>query len=117
MVTKFVPIPADSGGKQRSLAILRRLAERCELTLCAYDDGAADLGAVEKLGVDVRTVPWRPGPRTVARGVARTRSISAGRFWSASLATEIRRAAAEGPLDLLQIEYLQMAPFGHGVEA
>ena len=117
MVTKFVPIPADSGGKQRSLAILRRLAERTDLVLCAYDDGSADLGAVEKLGVDVRTVPWRPGPAAVARGLARTKSISAGRFWSAALEAEIRRAAAQSPLDHLQIEYMQMAPFADGVRA
>ena len=97
MVTKFVPLPDDSGGKQRSLAIARRLAERADLVLCAYDDGTADRGALEKLGVDVRTVPWRAGTgRRVGRGVARTRSISAGRFWSTELAGEVRRAAAEG---------------------
>ena len=117
MVTKFVPLPDDSGGKQRSLAIARRLAERTELVLCAYDDGSADLGGLEKLGVDVRAVPWRPGLAAAGRGLVRTRSISAGRFWSAALAAEVRRAAAEGPLDLLQVEYMQMAPFADGVAA
>jgi glycosyltransferase involved in cell wall biosynthesis len=117
MVTKFVPIPADAGGKQRSLAILRRLAERSDVVLCAYDDGSADLAAVEKIGVDVRSVPWRPGTTAVARGLVRTRSASAARFWSGRLAAEVRRAAAGGPLDLLQIEYLHMAPFGNGVAA
>src|SRR5580700_1044552 len=97
MITKFVPLPDDSGGKQRSLAIARRLAERCDLVLCAYDDGSADAGAV--------------------RGLVRTMSISAGRFWSPALADEVRRAASEGPLDLLQVEYLQMAPFAVGVAA
>ncbi|HVC71030.1 MAG TPA: glycosyltransferase family 4 protein [Acidimicrobiales bacterium] len=116
-MTKFVPIPADAGGKQRSLAILRRLAERAEVVLCAYDDGSADIAATEKLGVDVRTVPWRPGPAVVARGLARTKSLSAARFWSRGLEAEIQRAAAEAPLDLLQIEYMQMAPFGDGVAA
>jgi glycosyltransferase involved in cell wall biosynthesis len=117
MITKFVPLPDDSGGKQRSLAIARRLAERCDLVLCAYDDGSADVGALEKLGVDVRTVPWRPGIAGAVRGLARTMSISAGRFWSPALADEVRRAASEGPLDLLQVEYLQMAPFAVGVAA
>jgi len=117
MITKFVPLPDDSGGKQRSLAILRRLAERTDLVLCAYDDGTADRGGLEKLGVDVRAVPWRPGPVTAGRGLARTRSISAGRFWSTALAAQVRRAAAEGPLDLLQVEYVQMAPFADGVTA
>jgi len=117
MVTKFVPIPADAGGKQRSLAILRRLAERGEVVLCAYDDGSADRAAVEKLGVDVRAVPWRPGPAAVARGLGRTRSLSAARFWSRGLEAEVRTAAGEGPLDLLQVEYMQMAPFGDEVAA
>jgi len=111
MVTKFVPLPDDSGGKQRSLAIARRLAERYDLVLCAFDDGTADLDALEKLGVDVRAVPWRPGVVGAGRGLARTRSISAGRFWSPRLAGEIRRAGAEGSFDLLQVEYAQMAPY------
>jgi glycosyltransferase involved in cell wall biosynthesis len=117
MVTKFVPLPDNSGGKQRSLAIARRLAERADLVLCAYDDGAADISGLEKLGIDVRTVPWRPSVVAVGRGVARTRSISAGRFWSAELAAVIRSAAAEAPLDLLQVEYTRMAPYGQGVAA
>jgi hypothetical protein len=37
MVTKFLPLPADSGGKQRSLAILRRLARLGSVVLCAFD--------------------------------------------------------------------------------
>jgi glycosyltransferase involved in cell wall biosynthesis len=110
MVTKFVPLPDDSGGKQRSLAIARRLAERFDLVLCAFDDGTSDRGALEKLGVDVRAVPWRPGAGA-ARGLVRTRSVSAGRFWSPRLAAEVRRAVAEGPLHLLQVEYVQMAPY------
>jgi glycosyltransferase involved in cell wall biosynthesis len=117
MVTKFVPLPDDSGGKQRSLAIARRLAERSDLVVCAYDDGSADLGALEKLGIDVRSVPWRPGMVAAGRGLARTKSISAGRFWSTTLAGVVRRAAAERPLDLLQVEYLQMVPFADGVAA
>jgi polysaccharide biosynthesis protein PslH len=110
MVTKFVPLPDDSGGKQRSLAIARRLADRFDLVLCAFDDGTSDRGALEKLGIDVRAVPWRPGAGA-ARGLVRTGSVSAGRFWSHRLAAEVRRAVAEGPLHLLQIEYVQMAPY------
>jgi glycosyltransferase involved in cell wall biosynthesis len=113
MVTKFVPLPDDSGGKQRSLAIARRLSERFDLVLCAFDDGTSDRGALEKLGIDVRAVPWRPGVGA-ARGLLRTRSVSAGRFWSPRLAAEVRRAVAEGPVHLLQVEYTQMAPYAVG---
>jgi glycosyltransferase involved in cell wall biosynthesis len=117
MVTKFVPLPDNSGGKQRSLAIAKRLAGRCDLVLCAYDDGNADIGGLEKFGIDVRAVPWRPSIAAAGRGVAKTRSISAGRFWTSALADMVRRAAAEAPLDLLQVEYTRMAPYAEGVTA
>ncbi len=59
MVTKFVPLPDNNGGHQRSLAIARRLAELGEVVLCAYDDGSADTDGLRDLGIDVRAVPWR----------------------------------------------------------
>lgn len=117
MVTKFAPLPADNGGRQRSLAVARRLAALGEVVLCAYDDGSADRAGLERLGIDLRAVPWRPDPVRVGRGVAATRSLSAGRFWSAALRDEIHRAAASGPVDVLQVEYLQMAPLATGVAA
>jgi len=116
MVTKFVPLPANSGGKQRSLALLTRLARRGPTVLCAFDDGTADLGGLAKLGIEVRAVPWSPSPARVARGLARTRSASAARFASAALAQEVR-AAGRTPVDLLQIEYAQLAPYARGVAA
>jgi len=117
MVTKFVPLPDNDGGKQRALAVARRLARGSDLVLCAYDDGTADHAALAAEGIDVRSVAWRPTPLRAAAGAVRTRSISAGRFYSAALAAEVRRAAAEGPVDLLQVEYLQMVPLGVGVGA
>lgn len=117
LVTKFVPQPANSGGRLRSWAILQKLAERGPVTLCAFDDGQCDVSAVERLGVTVRTVRWHPGPGTVAQGVARTASLSSSRFWSAELASAIRAAAAIEPLDVLQVEYLQMARYASDVFA
>jgi len=75
------------------------------------------VAGMKRLGVDVRSVPWRPTPARAGRGVLRTGSVSAGRFWSPELHDEVRRAAAEGPVDLLQVEYLQMAPVARGVAA
>src|SRR5438874_3614112 len=116
MVTKFVPLPANSGGKQRSLALLTRLAQRGPTVLCGFDDGTADLDGLAELDVEVRAVPWSPSPARVARGLARARSASAARFASAALAQEVR-AAARMPVDLLQIEYAQLAPYARGVAA
>ncbi len=110
MITKFLPLPDNNGGYQRSLAIARRLAAVGDLVLCGYDDGGADRAGLLDLGIDVRTVPWRVRPAGVARGVAAARSVSAGRFWSAAMVKAVRGVADEGPIDLLQVEYQQMVP-------
>ncbi len=115
MVTKFVPLPANSGGRQRSLAVARRLGERTQLTLCAYDDGSAPDGLAE-LGIEVRSVPWRPHLAKAVLGGLRTGSISAGRFWSRELAAEVRRATTPR-VDLLLVAYSQMAPLMHETDA
>ena len=110
MITKFLPLPDNNGGYQRSLAIARRLAAAGELVLCGYDDGGADRAGLRDLGIDVRAVPWRVTPAGVVRGVAATRSVSAGRFWSAAMVKAVGGAADEAPIDLLQVEYQQMVP-------
>ncbi len=117
MVTKFLPLPADNGGRQRSLAIARRLADLGELVLCAYDDGTADRSGLRDLGVDVRAVPWRISPLRVARGVTAARSVSAGRFWSAAMVKTIRGVADEKEIDLLQVEYQQSVPLVRTIAA
>ena len=111
MVTKFVPLPANSGGKLRSLAVLRRLAEVGEVVLCCFADDTGDAAELRSQGVDVRTVPWRPDLCHVVKGIAKTGSGSAGRFWDQRLADEVRRALREAPTDLLQVEYSQLAPY------
>jgi polysaccharide biosynthesis protein PslH len=110
MLTKFLPLPDNNGGHQRSLAIARRLAELGDLVLCGYDDGSADRAGLRDMGIDVRAVPWRVTPTRVARGVLAARSLSAGRFWSADMVKTVRGAADEKPVDLLQVEYQQMVP-------
>src|ERR1019366_10026563 len=105
MVTKFVPLPDNDGGKQRALAVASRLAQGADVVLCAYDDGDGDVAGLKRLGIDVRSVPWRPTAALAARGVLRTRSVSAGRFYSSELVDEGQRGASEGPVDLLPVEY------------
>jgi glycosyltransferase involved in cell wall biosynthesis len=117
MVTKFVPLPDNDGGKQRALAVATRLAHHADVVLCAYDDGDGDVAGLKRLGIDVRSVPWRPTAARAAGGFLRTRSVSAGRFYSAELVDEVRRAASEGHVDLLQVEYLQMVPAARSVDA
>ena len=87
MVTKFLPLPDNNGGHQRSLAIARRLAELGDLVLCGYDDGTADRAGLRDLGIDVRAVPWRVtpagrGPRGRWRHGASRRGDSGAPRWS-----------------------------------
>ena len=117
MLTKFLPLPDNNGGLQRSLAIARRLALLGELVLFGYDDGTADHQGLRDRGIDVRSVPWHVTPGSVLSGVVRTQSLSAARFWSRSAAETVRRAATEKPLDLLQVEYQQMVPLSVGLRA
>ncbi|MGI8882342.1 MAG: glycosyltransferase family 4 protein [Jatrophihabitans sp.] len=117
MVTKFLPLPADSGGKQRSLAVLTRLASLGEVVLCAFQEDNADFAGLARMGVDVRSVPWRPTVPRIARGFRHAWSGSAARFWDSDLAALVRTATTEAPTDLLQIEYATLAPYFAGTKA
>ena len=117
MVTKFVPLPDNDGGKQRVLAVARRLVHGADVVLCAYDDGDGDVAGLKQLGIEVRSVPWKPTAGRAVRGALKTKSLSSGRFFSPELVAEVNAAAAEGPLDLLQVEYMQMAPLARHVTA
>ena len=111
VVDKFPPFPADDGGKLRSAALLRRLAARGEVVLCAFERGPVDRAAAAAMGVDLRLVPWSPTPVRTARGLVRSGAASAGRFWDARLAAEVRGAVAEAPTDVLLVEHGQLAPY------
>lgn len=117
MVTKFVPLPADSGGKQRSLAVLTRLASLGDVILCAFHEEGADMAGLAQMGVDVRSVPWRPTAPRISRGALHAWSGSAARFWDADLAALVRTATAEAPTDVLQVEYATLAPYLVGAKA
>ena len=110
MVTKFLPLPADSGGKQRSLAILKRLLGLGTVRLCAFREPGSDVAGLEHLGAEVASVPWRKGPRAVVQGLLQVPAISAARFWDPALA---RLVASPGrTFDHVQVEYTQLAPYG-----
>jgi len=117
MLTKLLPIPPDSGGKLRSLALLRRLRDRGDVLLCAFDDPRADHDAIRDLGVEVVTHPRPTGMFTIAGGAFHTGSIGSGRFFSGELMQQLHAAVARSPIDNLVVEFLQMTPYARGIKA
>jgi len=111
MVDKFPPLPSMDGGKLRSAALLRRLAALGDVVVCCFEGEPGDRVAYRALGVDLRTVPWRPSALPVLRGLARTRSLSAARFWSDDLAATVRSAVREAPTDVLLVEHGQLGRY------
>jgi glycosyltransferase involved in cell wall biosynthesis len=117
VATKFLPLPADSGVKQRSLGTLRRLAERARVTVAGFDDGGTDVDGLRDLGVTPLGAPWPPSVRSSVGGLGRTASISSGRFWNAGLAAAIRAAAAADPVDAVFLEFPQLDPWVRRIPA
>lgn len=115
VITKLLPIPDNGGGKQRTRATLERLARRADVTLAAFDDADADHQALGALGVEVLSVPWPVSRAQVAKGLVRSGSVTAARFWHDLLAEKIRSAADGRPFDSLVVEYAQLAPLSRGV--
>jgi polysaccharide biosynthesis protein PslH len=117
VVTKLLPLPADGGGKQRSAALLKRLAKVADVTIGAFDDGTADHDALAALGVRVVTRPWRPDLAGVLTGLFRTRGLTSSRFWDPQLAKAISAEASTRPPDVLVLEYVQLEALVRGVRA
>lgn len=113
MITKFLPFPANTGGKRRSLAILERYLSRGDrVVLVAHDDGTADISALERRGVEVLSAPWKSNLRRLVRGIARGKSAILGRFYTPELYRRARELGAREPFDVLQIEYLHNCVYG-----
>jgi hypothetical protein len=117
-VTKFVPEPATSGGRLRSSAVLRELEKSAEVTVACFEDGSGNPAALRARGVQVHTVPW-PVPRSQqVAGLWPHASITTARFASRELRRLIGSLSpASAPWDLVQVEYLQMGPYGLPVPA
>ena len=99
----------------RSLAMVELLAEFGTVDLVAFDDGTADRAGLASMGVEVHATPWAPATRRVLAGLPEMRSLSGARFWHPGLAEAIARLASRDAYDVVQVEYLQLAPYARGV--
>lgn len=116
VVAKFVPWPPNSGDKRRTLGIVRALRRQGPVTLCAFAGDFEDPGPLREEGVDVRCVPLTRRPADVARGLLRTRSLTAARFWDPRLARLVAEATTTPP-DALVVEHVQLMPYADGLSA
>ena len=116
VVAKFVPTPPNSGDKRRTLGLVRALRELGPVTLCAFAGPDEDVAALTAEGIDVRAVPLRRRPADLAGGLARSRSITAARFWDGELARLVAGAVTEDT-DVLLVEHVQLLPYARGLRA
>ena len=111
VATKFLPLPADNGGKIRAWATLRRLAARASVTVVAFDDGTADVAALRDLGIRVVSAPWPPPRRALPAGLLHGASATTARFWHPELVAGARRSVSAERPDVVVVEYVQLLPW------
>ena len=111
IITRLVPSPANTGGKQRVLAMATRLAQMGQVAICGLDDGTADMPTLERLDIEVHSAPLRQTLIQTGIGTLRTRTASSGRFYSRAYLRTLREVAKGAPIDLLLVAEAEMLPF------
>ena len=111
-------LPVDSGGKIRSLNVLRHLARWHEVTyLCNVQPGDDDhLSGMRELGVRLETVPWRETRRRCLRFYGELGLNLLSRFpfnvnkdYNPRLRQRAIELLKETPYDLVICDFVQMA--------
>ncbi len=115
-----LPIPADSGGRLRTLGLLRELAPRHQVTAAVLDPGkecaegaseraVARLSRLRELCCEAAILPWRgrPGKAGLVAGAAAnlfsSLPYSVAKYCGMETEEALARLA-EGPFDLIQCE-------------
>lgn len=112
-----LPWPPNQGTALRNLNLVRVLAARHEVRLVCFGDPAAERGPLPGWGVDVTVVP-APPPRPFLRRLWELPTQPtpdllrrlASPAMDRCLASLVERLA--GQVDVLQVEGIEMAPFG-----
>ncbi|WP_210506514.1 glycosyltransferase family 4 protein [Naasia sp. SYSU D00057] len=108
LIAKFVPWPPNSGEKRRTLAVARAFLALGTVTIAAFESEYEDAAPLRAEGFDVRTVPLRRTALKTARGLLRTRSITASRFWDRDLAGLVSEVARADSIDVTVVEHVQL---------
>ncbi|WP_299038891.1 glycosyltransferase [uncultured Pseudokineococcus sp.] len=115
VVAKYVPWPPNSGDKRRTLGVVRALAERGPVVVCAFAGDDEDAAGLAGEGVEVRAVPRRRSVRGLVAGLLRSRSLTSARFWDPALHRLVVEEAASA--DVLVVEHVQLLPYARGTRA
>jgi len=123
---KRLLFPANSGGKIRTLNVLRHLARWHEVTyLCniqSGDDKYAD--EMRDLGVRLETIPWAEAPRgsfrfygELTRNLFSPHPFNVDKDFDPRLRRRASELLAAEPFDLLICDFVQMARNAIGLDA
>ncbi len=112
--------PVDTGGRVRTLNVVRHLARWHEVTyLCSYDpanDSPESLAQLRSLGLRVETEPWSEVPRNswrfpvdLARNLLSPEPYNAAKDYDPRLRRRAEALLAEERPDLVICDFVQMA--------
>lgn len=110
VIAKFVPWPANSGDKQRTLGVVRALRRQGPVTVCAFSGPDEDEAPLVAEGIEVRSVPLRRNVSNLVGGLVRSGSLTSARFWDPRLARTVQAAAEDG-VDAVVVEHVQLLPY------
>ncbi len=115
---KRVLFPADTGGRIRTLNIIRHLARWHEVVyLCNLQPGEEEfVSAMEELGVRLITIPWREVPRgslgfyrDLALNLLSPYPFNVDKDFDPTLRARAEELLAAETFDLVVCDFVQMA--------
>ena len=123
---KRLLFPPDTGGKTRTLNVLRYLVRWHDVTyLCnAQTSDEEHFGAMRDLGLRLETTPWRETPRDSARfyldlamNVLSFYPFTVSKDYDPALRRRAEQLLDEEPYDLVVCDFVQMARNAIGLES
>jgi len=111
-----LPLPADTGGKIRTLNILKQLARENRVYLLCFTFEESDrshLQTIRELGVEVQMVPIdEPSAiRKVSAVVFNPLPFSILKYYSFQMSQSIQQVLAKQPFDAIHVDHLHMAVY------
>ncbi len=123
---KRILYPANTGGRIRTLNILRHLARWHDITyLCnVQPEDSSYLGQMASLGVRLVTIPWQETPRNspqfyadLLKNVFSPLPFTVAKDYDPALRTRATELLEQGTFDLLICDFVQMAQNAIGLKS